>query len=252
MFIKPFFGRIGSKHKYLKHIMEYIPEHKIYCEPFVGGGSVFWNKKKVDVEIINDLDKNLIEGYNILKDVDVEEILKLKITRGELSEEDLLETIRIFVSEENKTPEHLLLKTLYMTKNTFGASGLGKIYKPFIHEKILNNIDFYKERLIDTEILNLDYKDILSKYDSPETFFYLDPPYEKSKGLYKNEVLNLNELEEVLKTLKGKWMLSLNDSENVREIFKDYNIRSFYTMEQTNRIASVGTKRRCELIITKK
>ena len=62
------FGRIGSKRKLFKEIVNYIPPHETYIEPFFGGGSVFFLKEKSKFSVINDIDTELIRDFeNILK-----------------------------------------------------------------------------------------------------------------------------------------------------------------------------------------
>lgn len=58
----------GGKQKMLKHILPLIPTHKIYIEPFFGGGAVFFGKNPSEVEVINDLNSYVINFYNVLKD----------------------------------------------------------------------------------------------------------------------------------------------------------------------------------------
>ena len=65
--LKPFFNRIGSKVPIINEVLNAIPPHEIYVELFLGGGAVFWNKSPAKHSVINDLDKDLIEGYKILK-----------------------------------------------------------------------------------------------------------------------------------------------------------------------------------------
>jgi hypothetical protein len=78
--------------------------------------------------------------------------------------------------------------------------------------------------LKNVEILNKDFKDIIKKYDSPNTFFYLDPPYENSKGLYENFELPIKDVYDLLKNIKGKFLLSYNDSKEAKQLFKDFHI----------------------------
>jgi len=63
----PPFGWPGGKSKLKKRIIAEIPPHKTYVEPFVGGGSVFFAKPLAEKNVINDLDKNLINFYKDLK-----------------------------------------------------------------------------------------------------------------------------------------------------------------------------------------
>ena len=65
--MKPFYRRIGSKTRVLKEILPLIPPHKRYVEVFLGGGAVFWGKDPSDVEVLNDLDKDLMRDWKLVK-----------------------------------------------------------------------------------------------------------------------------------------------------------------------------------------
>ena len=76
---------------------------------------------------------------------------------------------------------------------------------------------------------NLEYnKHTTIKYNKPTTFFYLDPPYEDSKD-YSNSV-NPEDVYNAVKTIRGKFMLSYNDSPLIRKLFKEYNIHTIETI----------------------
>lgn len=57
----------GGKQTMLKHILPLIPKHELYTEPFCGGASVLFAKKAVNAEIINDLNIDLVNFYQIAK-----------------------------------------------------------------------------------------------------------------------------------------------------------------------------------------
>ena len=64
------------------------------------------------------------------------------------------------------------------------------------------------------------------KYDSPDTFFFIDPPYENTnKSFYKDIDMNYDELSFILQNLKGKFLLTINDSPNIRKIFRQFKIK---------------------------
>lgn len=87
------------------------------------------------------------------------------------------------------------------------------------------NLPKIKELLKHTTVLNEDYKTVIQKYDSINTLFYLDPPYKIDvKGLYEHENMNYEELSHILKKLKGMFILSINDDEEIRRLFKGFNI----------------------------
>ena len=58
----------GGKQTLCATIINMMPAHKIYCEPFFGGGAVFWSKGKSYLEVINDKNDRLITFYRAVKD----------------------------------------------------------------------------------------------------------------------------------------------------------------------------------------
>jgi len=66
--MKPPVSYYGGKQNMTKEILSLIPKHKIYIEPFFGGGAIFFTKEPSEVEIINDLNSYVINFYNVCKD----------------------------------------------------------------------------------------------------------------------------------------------------------------------------------------
>ena len=58
----------GGKQKILKHILPFLPDHKVYCEPFFGGGAVFFAKRPVRNEVINDRNPFVMNFYRIAQE----------------------------------------------------------------------------------------------------------------------------------------------------------------------------------------
>ena len=122
-----------------------------------------------------------------------------------------------------------------------------KIYKNPNIEPKLRKIPKYAEYMKNTKVLNQDYKSVIKSNDSKDTYFYLDPPYESSKGLYTKSDFNYEELAVVLSKVKGKFVLSLNDSPNIRNIFKQFKIRGIRV--EGGNSEDIGHKTRKEVII---
>ena len=212
--MKPFFARIGSKTTLLKYIMPLFPQHTTYCEPFVGGGAVFFKKTKSEIEILNDIDKTLYDDYMHLKNVRLENI------------PDSIEDLNEFYKNAEDSPTNKLLKSLLIRNNTFNCSGKGKLYPKSNPLNKLKLVPEYQLRLKNAIFHNKSYEDILRDYDSENTFFYIDPPYENSKGFYTHYTFDYQKLVDILKSIKGKFLLSINDSPRIRELFQNYKIVS--------------------------
>lgn len=240
--MKPFFGRVGGKLRIIKKLLPLVPEHTSYIEPFVGGGSMYWALEPTNKDVINDIDEDLIKGYKLLKqcNTDPKAYIIPKNTKQ----------MQVFVdSKYHNRKEDELLKLLYMSTNTFGNKGKGKLYESKFSTQStkLNKLKDYKERMKQTTILNTDYKTVIKKYDTDTTFFFIDPPYEHSDTLYENSDMNYNDLRDILVNLKGYFMLTLNDSKAIRDIFKMFNIKSINVKSYGN--SGMGESDRKEVII---
>ena len=219
MTMKNFLNRAGTKLYIKDDIIQLIPKHKIYVEAFFGAGAIFNNKPVSEVEIINDLDTDLMSTNKIIQNLNSFNFIK---------DIDTIEKMENFYFDYPiKTDEDFLTKQLIKYNNGFHNRIISnKIYKKINPYNKLKNINLYKERLQGTTILNLDYTKVIEKYDSKETFFYLDPPYEESdKVIYKHNKFNYEELKNILQNIKGLFLLSINNSEYIRKLFNDFHIK---------------------------
>jgi DNA adenine methylase len=220
--IKAPFARIGGKSLLKKRIVDkYFPkdyEQLIYVEPFIGAGSVYFYKEPSTKEIINDLDKNIVMLLKGFKKYDGNRISK--DLNGFYTKED-------FEKIKNTTPTDpykKFIRLLFLIKHSFFGQ-MTSYSKPRSKKGIQSDYgNKFNERMKKTTILNKNFKEIISKYDSPETFFYLDPPYENSEGLYTHDELPIKDVYECLKNIKGRFLISYNDSKDAKKIFKGYNI----------------------------
>jgi DNA adenine methylase len=226
--IRPAIGRMGGKTRLKKIIVNnYFPKdyiNMVYVEPFLGGGSIYFYKEKGnEKEIINDLDKNVYIVMKGLKNYDWDKYKNLvNITMSK----------EIFSKIKDSNPKNdfgIFIKNLLLFKTSF-FSKQKSISLDKEGKKLNMNFDGFKERLSNTTILNKNYKDVIIKYDSVNTFFYLDPPYSMSdEEHYTHSSFDLNELYELLKNIKGKFLLSYDYNKNAINLFKSFTIKIINT-----------------------
>lgn len=238
--MKSLFCRIGTKAPIANNIIKLFPEHDMYVEPFVGSGAIYFHKEPSNKEVINDIDKELISSYRLVKQVSSD--------LNKYQDLDTMNKITEFYNKTPKTKEDKLTHEILRTCNTFSSKGTGKLYNDSNPYGKTKNIQKYKDRMKNTTILSQDYKAVIKKYDGTNTLFYLDLPYEKSDKLYKHSEVNYAELNELLSGIKGKFILSINDSANVRQIFNKFKMKRIIVKTQGKiGIGATGTRR--ELII---
>lgn len=113
------------------------------------------------------------------------------------------------------------------------------------------------KRLERVVLENLDFIDCIKKYDSDSTLFYLDPPYFGIDYYSLNKFLCADkfteekhyELYEILKNIKGKFVLSYNDNETIKNLYKDYNIIQKQATYSLRVFKNTGRKKAIELLI---
>jgi DNA adenine methylase len=244
--MKPIFCRTGSKTPITKYIIPMIPPHEIYVEPFVGGGAVYFAGDPAPKSVINDLDKELIADYKLVK-----------IASSDLSKYpqaiDTIEKVRRAFSTVSNTNESRLVKAIIFRCN--GAyirtvNHANDIYLSSNPISKIKNLDQYKSILKNTTITSQDYMAVIKKYDVPSTFIYLDPPYEQStSSLYKNYLVDFEVMVVILSRIRGKFILSINDSPNIRKLFRDFTMYTLTVAGHSTKDAVAGSVARPELII---
>lgn len=246
--INPPISRMGGKSKLRKKIIEMIPEHICYCEVFFGAGWVYFGKNESKVEVINDVDKELVNLFKMIKyhSPEVERMLEFEFSSRDKFEEYKNCTV------EYLTEIHRSVRFLYLITQSFAAKGDNYGYaitgKP--KQQIYKDLKDIRERLKNTYVENLDFSKLIEKYDREGTFFFCDPPYFETAGYKSNfgEKEHL-QLRDILKNIKGKFLLTINDHVKVREWYKDFNILEVEVNYSVSRSESSRGKYK-ELIIT--
>jgi DNA adenine methylase len=248
--LKPPIARMGGKSRLRKQLIGMFPEEFIcYVEPFFGAGWVFFGKEPSQVEVINDIDGELVNMFRMIKyhSKEVERLLQYEIS----SRDTFNEYKNIDV--ENMTEIQRAVRFIYVISQSFASKGTvygyGTTKSPA--PQIFNtNLNELKARLRNTYVENLNYESIIKKYDREHTLFFCDPPYLETDGYkYKFELEDHIKLSDMLKSIKGKFILTINDHPKIRELYNGFNIIEAEVMYSVSR-QTKGRKNFKELIIT--
>src|SRR3990172_706345 len=239
--MKPLLTYYGGKQKMVPILLQLIPQHNVYCEPFAGGAALFWAKglPKNDskyVECLNDLWGALINFYKIVQnETTFDQLLKL-LDQHPYSRQ--LHNEYKLVEYEDKTLEAMRLYVLIMMSfSKIYKSGWAFSYKnndaKKFHSKIeqlLYNKSAFLRRLKGVYIDCLDALDCIERWDRSDTFFYVDPPYIEVDQGYAHQYSErqYQRLCTALTQIKGKFLLSsypnaIADAHNWYNI--DINVR---------------------------
>jgi len=231
--VKPIAPYVGGKIKLAARICQIIDqaEHKTYAEPFVGMGGVFFRRtKKPKAEFINDRAGEITNLFRILQRHYQPFMDMLKFQICSRAEFDRLKA----TDPSTLTDLERAARFLYLQRCAFG----GKVTSPafgvsferpsrFDLNRLAPMLEAVHKRLSSATIENLDWLDFINRYDRSETLFYLDPPYFGTENYYGKDLFSRDQfalMVERLITLKGKFIFSINDVPQLRELFGNFDI----------------------------
>jgi DNA adenine methylase len=241
---------VGGKNRIASAIIAQLPVHTTYVEPFAGGAQVFFRKEPSKVEVLNDLDGELVNFYRVCQSHHTELV---RYMRFMITSREWFQTLQK-TPPESLTDIQRASRYFYLQKSAYGGRVDRQNYaihimQPpnFTTERLSGVIEETHKRLARVQIEKLPYEKILKRYDRKNTLFYLDPPY-YGVNLYhytfKHE--DFKQLAERLSGLVGNFVLSINDTPEIREMFSHFNISEIpisYTIQRK------AGKRFCELLI---
>jgi DNA adenine methylase len=241
----------GGKQNMLREILPKIPEHHTYIEPFFGGGAVLFGKSPSKAEVINDINHRLITFYKVLKyDFDA---LKELVDETQHSRFQHKEAGKIYESPtltaEGEQDDLLLAWAVWVQTNMsfssmigagFGYDRNGKCALKLHNKKNLFT-EAYKLRMKKVTIECYDVLKVIKAYDSPDAFFYLDPPYVSANqghysGYTKEDFIKLLD---ACSKLQGKFLLSSYPE----DVLMEYRQRFGWKSEDHTKTLAVDGRR---------
>jgi DNA adenine methylase len=248
--LPPPFCRQGNKYPIRDIIIPLIPPHKRYVELFAGSGAIFYNKDKADQNILNDLDKKTIANFRLIQNAPLD---PAKYAHQPKS----LSAVKHFFDHHGDSIADRLIHERIRSCSGFSNQPVTKskqIYVVKNVDRVLKLLGEYKDKLKGVKYENKDYEAVVKKYDSPDTFFFIDPPYEnteKSFGYAQSTDFDFERLREVLSKIKGDFLMTINDSKRIRDLFRQFNIKPIKVPNAWSRRDNSKQKAfRPELIIT--
>ncbi|ASZ05138.1 MULTISPECIES: DNA adenine methylase [Bacillus] len=247
----------GGKGRYADHIINKMPAHKVYVEPFGGAAHVIANKPQMGHEVYNDIDGHVVNFLmQVRKDpkamqqacesIPYSRALYEKWKTEDYPQNDFDRAVRWFymnrsgISKGNveEVPQTGWRHSTQSGQNPAG----GYISACAAFESFANRM---KGVMIECK----DFRNIIEKYDSPDTLFYVDPPYVGRERFYAggfNEE-DHRELARLLNQVKGKVVLSYYDDPLILEIYPNWESETFSAYKQV--VGGSGKSRGAEELL---
>lgn len=254
------FGWYGGKFSHLNWLLPLLPKSNHYCEVFGGSMAVLLNRDPCPIETYNDIDSQLVNFFRVLreKQPELERVLSLTpYSREEYNnslhhgpDDSDIEKARKFFIKCRMTfggMAQSASKGRFSTIVKDSRNGMSCVVSRWFNS--IPGLEQISKRILRVQVENLSGLELLKKYDSKDTFFYLDPPYvhesRKDKKVYLAEMTNQDHenLAMALKKINGKFAISGYKSNLYDKLYKDY-----LRIDANEKIAYSSKEKRQELL----
>ena len=255
---RPIAPWLGGKRNLAKRICAIIDadtNHRSYAEPFVGMGGIFLRRTRCpQAEFINDRGRDV---YNLFRILQEHYVAFLDLLRFQITTQANFNRL-VGIDPETLTDMQRAARFLYLQRLAFGGKISGRNFglstdRPgrFNLTTLEPDLEALHSRLSGVTVTCLDFAEFIRRVDRPDALFYLDPPYWGCEGDYGKQLFSRERFEELataLGSLKGRFILSLNDVQGVRETFGAFR---FQEVKTTYTIAGKGAQpERGEVLIS--
>ena len=267
---------MGNKTSILHILYALFPlNYERYIEPFGGSGAVLLGKKKPDkFEVYNDFNHNLVNLFQCMRDRPValieeigflnlnsrddfnrnkeffkdekfkdrfieEEMEKIQLIFDKPTADELIELMTRRKLDYNLRRAAMFLKLL---RYSYSSGGKSFACQPMNIRSLFGLIQDVSIRLNNAVIENQDFEILIKHYDRDNAFFYCDPPYYSSEYVYQcgftwDDHLRLKN---TLANSKGKWLVSYNDCEEIRNLYDGYSFFDFTRLHNMKQRINAG------------
>lgn len=219
---------VGGKRHLARRLIDRIEAvpHICYAEPFVGMGGVFLRRPhRVEVEAINDWNRDVATLFRVLQrhpDTLFQELTWRIACRDEFAR-------LVAVDPDTLTDIERAARFVYLQHTAFGGKpnttsfGRSPSRRPtWDAGRVERHLREIAQRLAGVVVDRLPFADFIRRWDRPTTLFYCDPPYWGCEDYYGKNLFSradFEQLADTLKGIKGRFILSINDVPEIRELF---------------------------------
>lgn len=244
--------RLGNKQKIANEIQKQFPIHRIYIEPFFGAGGMYFNKPKANYNIVNDIDSDVFNLFQVVMNKKQELIEAFNVMPIHA---DLLEHWKQNTETE---PIQKALRFIFLSNFTYLGTGQQMRFtgtKNEYPENFEYNLELTQKHLFGVQFANSDFRKFIKdisfqtdgRNDEAKTLIYADPPYLGTNDNYSHSFTeqDSSDLFDTLCGSKCMFAMSEFDNEFVLNQAKDRGLNVVYIGERNNL-----RNKRIEILIT--
>jgi DNA adenine methylase len=247
----------GGKSKYAEHIISKFPQHRVYVEPFGGAAHVISQKPRATHEVYNDIDGNVV-NFIVESTKDPEKLIRAceAIPYSRTLYERWKKEVLPVDSFDKAVRWFYMNRSGINSGNANDVSQTGWRHSVWSGQNPANGyisackaIESFADRMKGVMIECNDFRNILEKYDSPQTLFYVDPPYVGRENYYAGDFTEQDhrDLSDLLHKAQGNVILSYYSDPLIDELYEDFWKESFGTYKQV--VGGEGTSSPAEELL---
>lgn len=247
----------GGKFRLASWVVSYFPEHQTYLEPFGGAGSVLLRKERSYAEIYNDLDKEVVNVFRVLRDPQLAQRLKAMCELTPFSRVEFEESYAPTADVVDQARRTIFRS--FAGHGSAAASGQDTGFRSNVTRSGSipagdwvtwhKHIDFFTERLRGVVVESRPAVGLIKKHGRKDTLIYVDPPYVPStrskkkrshgSGAYRHEMTNGDHVELLNTLIHSDAMVILSGYKNP---IYNFMLRGWHSVEKSASIDG-GDKR---------
>ena len=241
----------GGKFAMARQILDYLPPHGCYVEPFGGGAGILLQKTPVAHEVYNDADGDVVNFFRVLRDRPDELVRAIELTPYARAELDLSNDL---VGDGVERARRFYIRSWQGRGGPTAQWKFGWrfIYNPAHYRAVdsWNNTDRLWAIVARLKLVQIEcggFEDVIRRFDAPDTLFYCDPPYlphtrsdKWSKDAYKCE-MSLEDhalLAEILHRIEGMAVVSHYPCEEYSMMYSGWEMVEFQAKIDTGGVAT--------------
>lgn len=222
---KPF-SSPGGKEAWRGLILQRLPDHDVYVEPYAGSATIFFAKQRAKVEVLADVNPDIVATYVFLRDGTDEDFTWMREQSWEWSPI----TFKRLKNASPKSRREKVYRFKYL--NLFSRRGQGDVLNTTDRARastgkvFLRNLEKFRERLEGVKIFEADALEVISKFDSAKTFFYLDPPWKPVGVGDEWKDFDADAFKGAIEKMKGRAIVSFQGEIDLPEPWRKVTIAS--------------------------
>jgi DNA adenine methylase len=235
---KTIWGSPMGKTHLARRIVADIPEHRVYVEPFAGGGKILFTKDPSEVEVVADLDPEIAFAFKFTKAITAAQLDRLRRKKW-VGDKDHFKRL-----EQSAVPDddvERFYRFAYLSRFSFNKLRRGTMpdKNVGVQARFVDKLERHAPRLRKVRVRHADYEQVIDEFDGPDAFFFLDPPYagydaDVRSGSGHKE-WDEARFAEVLRKIRGTFLCTYG-LRGEKDLFKGFHVRRW------RHASGVGTK----------